>query len=76
MKTKEGHGGKKRVTFVLPEVIDRALEQHCSVTNRPKHEVAAEAITSYLTKHREELITQMQETNKELRELVTARLSR
>jgi predicted transcriptional regulator len=68
MSTKKTNGQAhgKRVTFVLPDVIDRALEQHCSVTNRPKHVVAAEAITAYLTEHREELMSEMQAVTEQL----------
>jgi predicted transcriptional regulator len=75
MKKKESPMATKRVTFVLPEVIDRALEQHCSVTNRPEHEVAAEAITIFLTKHRQALIAHMHQTNEKL-QAAAGRLNR
>jgi predicted transcriptional regulator len=67
MKPKLGPAAKKtRVTFVLPDVIDRALEQHCSVTGRPKNEVASEAITTFLTRSRDERNARIQQLDADL----------
>lgn len=39
---------KKRVTLVLPELLDHQLEMYCVGVGRLKNEVVATALTQYL----------------------------
>ena len=39
---------RKRVTFVIPEVLDQGIEVYCAAAKRLKNEVATVALAEYL----------------------------
>src|SRR5258708_5741771 len=43
---------RKRVTFVLPESLDRLLEAYCGLTGKQKTDVGIKALADYLSRHR------------------------
>ncbi len=46
---------RRRVTFAIPEILDRALELYCTGTGKKKNEVAAAAFADYLSHNQKDL---------------------
>jgi hypothetical protein len=54
---------KKRVTFLIPDALDQALEIYCSGTGQLKNEIAIRALADYLSENRNRLQEALDKTN-------------
>jgi len=54
-----GHNGKRKITLVLPEPLDTAVETYCLVTGTPKNEAAARAFREFIKKHERDTLRRL-----------------
>ena len=48
--------GKKNVTFVITDEIDREIEVRAFLTGKQKSEILIEALSDYFTKHKRDAL--------------------